>query len=160
MALKHEISEAEEMFRAALEFARMGLRAAFLLNGGAIVGILTFLGNVFQYPAAAPLLRSAKEALPCFIVGVFLAALSLAIAFLAQEQFYDAKAMRLLGMELREEFEKKYPNEQVDKGLHPLDVRISQRSRYAFWVRLAAILSSFASLILFLIGSFVAYSGL
>lgn len=77
-------SAAEMRGRAVVDFALLGLRSLLLLHGGALVGMLTFLGNF-------PELAQAGNALWCaftaFIVGLLLALVAVALSYIAQQIF-------------------------------------------------------------------------
>jgi len=83
--LKMAHAEYLEALKATKEFSSSSVNMLFILNGGAIVALLAFLGNVYGKPEGAIALRLAKEmvpAIPWLIGGVALAALTSGIAYI------------------------------------------------------------------------------
>ena len=74
------------LLRAVIDFASMTIRSLILVNGGAAIGILTFLGNLWTKDAA--LAKASAIAigpgLSGFIVGLVFALFTSASAYLAQ----------------------------------------------------------------------------
>ena len=60
----HEI----ETYRSMMDFGRGMLRFTFLANGGSIIAVLTFVGNLYSKGGNVP---SMKCPLVLFIIGVF-----------------------------------------------------------------------------------------
>ena len=68
-------------------YGRASIQSALLLNGGASIALLAFLGNLAiaqQTKGLAGSFSTLKESFPCFGVGVMLAAGSNVVAFLIQ----------------------------------------------------------------------------
>jgi hypothetical protein len=78
--LKHEAQM--EQFRSVIQMASMSLRTAILINGGAAIAILTFLGNSQQPYCAAYLVAS----LQVFAIGVAAAAFATVLGYFAQNR--------------------------------------------------------------------------
>jgi hypothetical protein len=155
----------ERMFADALEFARQGIRATFILNGGAILALLTFLGDVHRDPSSVSLVWGIKHAFPYFVIGVFLSALSLPIAFLAQEKFVDVRiGSSNLAILARQYVSQAQPAQQSTKGdfermRDELQNYINHRNRGATRLRNAAIVCIVGSLGCFILGAGFAYCG-
>ncbi len=64
---------AQETYRSMVEYARGMLRFCFLANGGAIIAILTFIGNLYGKGNSVP---SMKAPLIIFLIGVLLAGIA------------------------------------------------------------------------------------
>jgi hypothetical protein len=68
-------------------YGRASIQAALLLNGGASVALLAFLGNLavaHQTRGLAGTFMAFKGAFVCFAIGVMFAAISSVVAFLIQ----------------------------------------------------------------------------
>jgi len=68
-------------------YGRASIQSALLLNGGASIALLAFLGNLAiaqQYKGLTGSFLTLKESFVCFGVGVMLAASSNVVAFLIQ----------------------------------------------------------------------------
>ena len=78
-------------FRAVIDFASLGIRSLILVNGGAIIGILTFLGNLWTKDDAAAKATAAAvaPALSFFIIGLTLALATSLLAYVAQVGFTE-----------------------------------------------------------------------
>lgn len=66
-------------YKGSIDFAVIALRAVMLVNGGAILSLLTFAGNV------QPETDALYNAFACFIGGLMTALFSIATAFYAQQ---------------------------------------------------------------------------
>jgi len=75
----YEITRDSE--RAVIAFATLGLKSLLLANGGALVALLTFLGNVQGFPSARVAIW---WAFALFVAGLFLALISVVFAYFAQ----------------------------------------------------------------------------
>ena len=69
----------KESYLASIDFLKLGLKACFVLNGGAIIALLTYIGN--SHADIHPLIDAAKQALPDFIYGVTASAFGLLSAY-------------------------------------------------------------------------------
>jgi hypothetical protein len=70
-----------ETYRSLLLFGLEALKAMLLLNGGAIVAMLAYLGQV---PTRADLARNARLPFTLFVLGIVCAMLALLFAYLTQ----------------------------------------------------------------------------
>jgi len=71
-----------EMFRSVIAAGQNAIRTAFLLNGGACVAMLAFVGHIAQFKASE--VPSVAASLIPFAIGVFLAALTSGLTYLSQ----------------------------------------------------------------------------
>ncbi|MGM7448512.1 UNVERIFIED_ORG: hypothetical protein DFO82_2607 [Idiomarina abyssalis] len=72
-----------EQFRSVMQMAAMALKSAMIINGGAAISLLTFLGNV----NVASGMDYFTCALKYYISGVTLAALATGVSYLAQFRY-------------------------------------------------------------------------
>lgn len=160
--MTHEIDvkEAHEMLQATMEFGRLGVRAVFLLNGGAIIGILTFIGHIYSSPNVSPFLHSAKLSLPYYILGVVCAALTLGVSYISQGNFYVSKwtsiAQETVNTKLAD-YDKQEIVEYVSNAMDEVQKKHLQIGKFVRWF---AMMLWVASLALFLVGSYIAYQGM
>jgi len=93
-AWEHRLHIDEAMFRAIMDFAVVSIRSLTLINGGAVVAILAFLGSVWRSsdrggpPSIAVLLA---EPLGWFIAGLALAVASAMTSYLSQVAFLELR---------------------------------------------------------------------
>ncbi len=74
-----------EVFRGAIRFAEIALKSAVLINGGAAVAFLAFIGTLWTGTAENPeSIMKLSGPLMMFVWGVFLGALSSGLAYLTQ----------------------------------------------------------------------------
>lgn len=77
------------MYGGVIELAKSALRSALLINAGAAIAALSFLGSIWstaQWEVTSPIIHSLKS----FSFGVALVAMASGIAFLIQRFYYDA----------------------------------------------------------------------
>ena len=113
---------------AAVGYAQAALKSLVLVNGGAILSLLTFIGNA-NSNVDKPLI---SYAFACFGLGLFSALIAHGAAYWAQEGYLNAAVARA------ENRESSDGNSKGDKGV--------------FWGLIAAILSGLG----FLAGAFLA----
>lgn len=82
-----------ELFKATISTAQTALKTALLVNGGAAIAMLAFMGNIFSKVDRSAviqmgLLHRLTPALICFTVGVALGASATATTYLAQSSFH------------------------------------------------------------------------
>lgn len=79
---------------AAMEGAAQGLKSLFLLNGGACIALMTFVGSASTSENLkaefVPLVESATKSLICFAVGAGLAVLAMTCAYLTNQAYSSA----------------------------------------------------------------------
>ncbi len=83
-------AEATDRIKNQMSIADATMKALLLANGGAMVALFTFVGNLIAKSTAKPLFDSAAlwTAFACFVGGLVAALLTHAFAFLSQERFY------------------------------------------------------------------------
>ncbi len=141
-----QLTSAYERSKAVFDFALLGLRSIVIVNGGAIVGLLTFVGNFNRAADSA----GVWAAFVCFAVGLFAALAAILASYSAQSWFYWCEE---LGPEInaRETFEvdasdiRKRASDFLDRGM--------RRQR-------VAMASGLLSALLFLAGAILSLSGL
>jgi hypothetical protein len=86
-----------ELLVAVVSFATAAIRSLFLLNGGAVIAILAFYGDLLAGGGGAVVPRPAAlvAALALFIAGLIAAFLCAAAAYLGQLVFVEAGRQRL-----------------------------------------------------------------
>ena len=77
---------AQETYRSMIEFGRGMLRFTFLVNGAAIISILTFLGDLYAKGGEVP---SMKGPLVFFLIGVLLAGAATFTTYIIQFMLYN-----------------------------------------------------------------------
>jgi hypothetical protein len=161
--LQQDVSK--KMFADTMEFARLGIRATFLLNGGAILALLTFLGDIYKNSSSACVVSAVKLALPYYLVGVVASALTLFIAFLSQERFFDARvssgnlASIVKNYVSQPEHMRQSTRKDFEDLTQPLSIYITLHTKRAVVLRVAAMACIVISLSGFIVGSIVAYKG-
>jgi hypothetical protein len=90
-AQMHEMRYELSMFRAVIDFGTMTLRSLILVNGGAIIGVLTFTANLWgrSSPAAKATAQGIAPALTWFVVGLALAVAAAGVSYIAQVLFTE-----------------------------------------------------------------------
>ena len=114
------------------------MRTVVLVNGGAVIALLTFIGNTRTSGGL-----TLSLGLGCFLFGLALGLVAHAAAFMSQERFYRQTVAEL----------QRIQQSQVDRQIHTnsnaeLDLNASGSS----WLN-AAILLALGSVGLFIIGS-------
>jgi hypothetical protein len=96
--------------RAVIDFALLGLRTLTIINGGALIGLITFLGHVEIARHAQPVPLWWAYAL--FVVGLFLSFGAILGAYLAQNYFNwnemaeaERSGLQTLGRDTKEAYE-------------------------------------------------------
>jgi hypothetical protein len=72
-----------EQFKSLMQVSVLALRSAMIINGGAALALLTFLGNLKENTGMLQFICALKF----YIVGVALAALATGISYLAQYRY-------------------------------------------------------------------------
>ena len=86
-SLQHEHEKELEMLRSVITTGQNALKAALLINGGAAVALLAFVGGVWNNPKAAPLRPELAYGLSLFVWGVLAAACASGATYLSQAGF-------------------------------------------------------------------------
>ena len=71
-----------EEYRAVIQVGQVALKTSLLINGGAAVALLAFLGRIWETHPSGPVVSDITSSLLWFVFGVFLAAVASAIAYL------------------------------------------------------------------------------
>lgn len=74
-------------FDAAVTLAGHALKSAMLINGGAAVGMLTFIGHELQLPK--PSRSTFAFSLLLYVLGILFAAIATGLSYLAQHNFME-----------------------------------------------------------------------
>jgi hypothetical protein len=83
ISIPDETSEfGQAHFRATIEFSQILIRSLILLNGGAILAILTFIGNFAERPEMQGQLAQISGSIGSFVVGLGLALVGTLLAYL------------------------------------------------------------------------------
>jgi hypothetical protein len=98
--VNHLSNRADETYRSLVSLSAEALKALLLLNGGAVVALLAYLGH-----ASGAALLARYLMYPCFffVLGLVFAALALGFAYLTQLAFYnrDVGGQLIWGVEYR-----------------------------------------------------------
>lgn len=91
-------AEATDRLKNQMTIADATMKALMLANGGAMVALFTFVGNLIAKSATKPLFDSAAlwTAFACFVTGLVAALLTHAFAFVSQERFYHQSIHEVL----------------------------------------------------------------
>lgn len=81
------------LFDATIKWEHAAIRALYLLNGGALVAVLTFAGNVFG-GEGTKLASAMVLPIRVWVVGLALAAIASMAAFFSQQAFYKREGRR------------------------------------------------------------------
>ena len=141
---EHLLKDAEGRVRYQQEFAIAGLRALLLINGGAIIGLLTYAGNSSAERGAASL----DIAFIWYVLALVATIMAYLFAYLSQGAFMNAtvfSAMRQLELDPGEE------------GSVENTKCLAKRGNIAIGFAIALVV---ASLVGFIVGSFEAMSAL
>jgi hypothetical protein len=125
--------------RAAIENAHLALRTAVLINGGAAVSVLAFLGGLTREKLANSNLHEISSALIWFAFGVAVAGLAMAAAYFTN--YYSSGNFEA----------------QERTWQHPYLLATPTSRRYvraSRWCQIIAVSLGFISLVLFVIGMF------
>lgn len=126
------------------EFALAGFRTLVLINGGAIIALLTYAGNVLDRAGA----RGLATAFGWYVVGVVATTLAYVVAYYSQGMLMEATgvtALRRLGL-----IEK--PEKQFDT--------VTRNERWGNILIIAGVVLSVAGLVGFVVGSIYAMRAL
>lgn len=71
-----------QVFRSVIEYGREAMKAAILINGGASIALLAFLGNIWIKQSGHGIIDSLSLAIISFSVGIVVAGLSWVISYM------------------------------------------------------------------------------
>ncbi len=80
-----------EMFRSVIVYGQDALKSAILINGGAAVALLAFIGNVWTKSTGQPAVNSLTKAIFLFTIGVLSAAIGAGTSHLTQYFYKENK---------------------------------------------------------------------
>jgi hypothetical protein len=85
------VREMRIMFKAIIDFALVTIRSLILVNGGAIIGIVSFTGNLWGHngPAAKATAQAITPAVGWFVGGLAAALLTSGLSYIAQVAFVE-----------------------------------------------------------------------
>jgi hypothetical protein len=87
---KAQISYDIEMVKSVKEAGQTALKTSFLINAGAAVALLAFIGNIWNKTQAAIVIKALANSLGIFSVGVLFVAIATGITYLTYN-FYALK---------------------------------------------------------------------
>ena len=76
-----------EMFRSVIATGQTALKTSLLINGGATVALLAFLGNIWSNPQGLDLIYALSDSLGLFGLGVFFGAWATGTTYLTQSAY-------------------------------------------------------------------------
>jgi hypothetical protein len=80
-----------EMFRAVIKNGQNSVKTCLLINGGAVVSLLTFVGHIVTNSSTKPLVKLFAYPLGLFVGGVFLAGVTNGAIYFAQRAFQNRR---------------------------------------------------------------------
>src|SRR3990170_387884 len=86
MAMDFEDERKLETFRSLIQISLSGLRLLAILNGGAAVGLLAYLGNVAGKTAAVPDMRFS---IGCYLLGLVLTGFAFVFSYRTQLRLFN-----------------------------------------------------------------------
>lgn len=84
-----------EMFKSVISAGQAALKSAILINGGAAIALLAFIGSVFTTTENRDVISMLALAMYCFVGGVLSGAVASGVVYLTQ--FAYARKKHLLG---------------------------------------------------------------
>lgn len=89
-----------EMLRATIATGQAALKSALLINGGASVAMLAFIGNVWEKSSSQSLLKILPVSLAFYVFGVLVAAVASGFTYISQAGYGEefGKASQPIGM--------------------------------------------------------------
>ncbi|MGC1407939.1 MAG: hypothetical protein WA864_03200 [Acetobacteraceae bacterium] len=90
-----------ETYKSLITLSVEALKLLALVNGGAAVAILAYLGSLTSHSAAVPL-PHIRWALVCYGLGVFLTVMAFLTAYLTQLRLYGEELSRVSGGPFRQ----------------------------------------------------------
>lgn len=79
-----------EMFRSVMGFAHHALKTIIIVNGGAAIAVLAFIGNIWSKLQAVEVARALTFSEAWFAIGVLVGAIATGTTYIAQ-YFYERK---------------------------------------------------------------------
>ena len=144
-----DVQRTLESVRAANESGSEAIKAATLINGGAAVAMLAFVGHLASIQAVATVIMGFAKPLRLFVVGTLLGVVASGLTYLAQS-FFTASLVR----DLKSKEAKREDQESLATRHDAASVtwrRIGQVTNFT------AVLTVVAALVCFSLGCYVAY---
>lgn len=138
-----------ESFRAGNESGTEAIKAATLINGGASVAMLAFIGHLASIQAKAAVIMGFAEPLRLFVMGALLGVVASGVTYLAH-MFYIGSLTR----EFRSKEAKREGDEKLASIKHKASVRWGHVGQ---GINFIAILTVVAALLCFGFGCYIAY---
>lgn len=130
-------------------YAQLALKATFIINGGAAIAVLTFIGALLSKVSGASNVVSfanLTDSLTCFSAGVLLCAISTFFSYLAEYRFYSEKQKKI----------DRQSSRWTEKQLHGLGKVFSRFSSFLVFVSYVA----FGSGVCFFTSSLDSFGGI
>lgn len=86
---QHQHEKSLEMLRAVITVGQSALKSALLINGGAAVALLAFIGKIWGGVDTQPVLGALAIALICYVAGVLSAAMASGATYFSQAGYSD-----------------------------------------------------------------------
>jgi hypothetical protein len=148
-----DVQTSLEATKAANKSAGDALRAVTLLNGGAAVAMLAFIGHLASTQVEQATLDALKRPLFEFVSGAFLSVIATALTYFVQEGWIRALRYKFKTRELEQA-----ESADVD-AIREAKKRERNSRRLAWTLKIMAILCGITALVAFGVGSYTAYGG-
>lgn len=79
-----ELTRYTEMFKSVIIAGQAALKSAILINGGAAVALLAFIGSVFKVSQNNEVVTTLSHAMFCFVIGVLSGAIASGVVYITQ----------------------------------------------------------------------------
>jgi hypothetical protein len=79
-----EVANYTESFKAVIQAGQTALKSAILINGGAAVALLAFIGSLWSSSPSIKVVESLSSSMQFFVFGVLSSAIATGIVYLAQ----------------------------------------------------------------------------
>jgi len=86
-----------EMFKSVIAVGQTALKSLFLINGGAAVAVLAFVGHLATAGSSADSIRGFAAPLGCFVAGLLLVTIASGVTYLSQRAYARHKQGRKIG---------------------------------------------------------------
>jgi hypothetical protein len=146
-----DIQTSLEATKAANKSAADALRAVTLLNGGAAVAILAFIGHLASTQIDPKTFELLKRPLSYYVIGTFLSVVASAFTYFVHEGYIRALKYRFRKRELDQD--KPVDNDAVRKAQR----REMNSRRIAWTFKAIALICGLLALVAFGVGSYTAY---
>lgn len=80
-----------EMFRSVIQYGQASLKSAILINGGAAVALLAFIGKIWSDEKSKIVINELSYSLTLFVFGTLAVAVATGITYIAQSLFNEGK---------------------------------------------------------------------